>query len=181
MEVGLPDMSGLCVIRPDEGSTFNPKSVFDCQSELDSVVMLTKSGDSDNLYARDIIKQPLSAHLVTISAYQGTAGRTYSGEGLVGLRWAFLRAGAHSVIAPLWEVNDNSTPQLMDELCGGISKGTSPDVALRDAKLALLHSDTVYESRSTGPLFRSFADRQRLPPQEQPVLETRGRSGRKRE
>jgi CHAT domain-containing protein len=55
-----------------------------------------------------------------------------------------LRAGAHSVIAALWEVNDNSTPQLMDQLYSEISKGTSPDAALRDAKLSLIHSGTVY-------------------------------------
>jgi len=42
--------------------------------------------------------------------------RAYSGEGLVGLSWAFLRAGAHNVVAALWEVSDASTPQLMDRL-----------------------------------------------------------------
>ena len=51
---------------------------------------------------------------------------------------------AHGVIAALWEVNDNSTPQLMDHLYAEISKGKPPYVALRDAKLALLHSGTVY-------------------------------------
>jgi CHAT domain-containing protein len=55
-----------------------------------------------------------------------------------------LRAGAHGVIAALWEVNDNSTPQLMDHLYSEIAKGAPPDVALRDAKLALLHSGTIY-------------------------------------
>jgi CHAT domain-containing protein len=111
---------------------------------LDSAVILTKVGDSYKLYARDIIRQHLRADLVTISACRGAGERTYSGEGLVGLTWAFLRAGAHSVIAALWEVNDNSTPQLMDQLYSEISKGTSPDAALRDAKLSLIHSGTVY-------------------------------------
>jgi CHAT domain-containing protein len=113
-------------------------------SPLDSAVVLTKSGDSYKLYARDIIKQRLRANLVTISACHGAGERTYSGEGLVGLTWAFLRAGAHGVIAALWEVNDNSTPQLMDQLYSEISEGKSPDAALRDAKLALIHSGTVY-------------------------------------
>jgi CHAT domain-containing protein/Tfp pilus assembly protein PilF len=113
-------------------------------SPLDSAVILSKQGDNYKLYARDIIQHPLHADLVTISACHGEGVRTYSGEGLVGLSWAFLRAGAHSVIAALWEVNDNSTPQLMDHLYSGISKGAPPYVALRDAKLALLHSGTVY-------------------------------------
>ncbi len=113
-------------------------------SPLDSAVILSKKGDNYKLYARDIIQHPLHADLVTISACHGEGVRTYSGEGLVGLSWAFLRAGAHGVIAALWEVNDNSTPQLMDHLYSEISKGVPPAVALRDAKLALLHSGTVY-------------------------------------
>ncbi len=113
-------------------------------SPLDSAVILSKQGDEYKLYARDIIQHPLHADLVTISACHGEGVRTYSGEGLVGLSWAFLRAGAHGVIAALWEVNDNSTPQLMDRLYSEIGKGVPPDAALRDAKLALLHSDSVY-------------------------------------
>jgi CHAT domain-containing protein/Tfp pilus assembly protein PilF len=114
-------------------------------SPLDSAVILTKEGDSYKLYARDIVKQPLRADLVTISACNGAGMRTYSGEGLVGLAWAFLRAGAHRVIAALWEVNDNSTALLMDQLYSGIRKGAAPEVALREAKLSLLHSGTVYK------------------------------------
>jgi CHAT domain-containing protein len=114
---------------------------------LDSAVVLSKERDADSfkLYARDIVKRPLSAYLVTISACNGAGTRAYSGEGLVGLSWAFLRAGAHNVIGALWEVSDSSTPQLMDALYGGLSQGQDPAVALRAAKLSLLHSDTVYK------------------------------------
>jgi len=114
-------------------------------SPLDSAVILSKQGDSYKLYARDIVTQPLHANLVTISACHGTGERTYSGEGLVGLTWAFLRAGAHGVIAALWEVNDNSTPELMDDLYAEIQKGSAPDAALHHAKLKLLNSGTVYQ------------------------------------
>ena len=113
-------------------------------SPLDSAVILSGQGDDYKLYARDIIQHPLHADLVTISACHGEGVRTYSGEGLVGLSWAFLRAGAHGVIAALWEVNDNSTPQLMDHLYSEIGKGVPPDAALRNAKLALLHSGSIY-------------------------------------
>ncbi len=113
-------------------------------SPLDSAVVLSREGDAYKLYAREIMKQPLHADLVTISACHGAEGRTYSGEGLVGLAWAFLRAGAHGVIAALWEVNDNSTSEMMGQLYGEITKGIAPDIALRDAKLAFLHSNTVY-------------------------------------
>jgi CHAT domain-containing protein len=116
-------------------------------SPLDSAIVLSKAGaedDSFKLYARDIIHHPLRAQLVTISTCYGAGSRAYSGEGLVGLSWAFLRAGAHNVIGALWEVSDVSTPQLMDELYAELEKGKTPDAALRNAKLALLRSSNDY-------------------------------------
>ncbi len=96
---------------------------------LESAVILSKepAGDTYKLYARDIVQHHLNANLVTISA-------------LVGLSWAFLRAGAHNVIGALWEVSDASTPQLMDSLYGELDQGKDPATALRDAKLRFLHS-----------------------------------------
>ena len=116
-------------------------------SPLDSAIVLSKSGpedDSFKLYARDIIHHPLHAELVTISTCYGAGSRAYSGEGLVGLSWAFLRAGAHNVIGALWEVSDVSTPQLMDELYGQLANGKTPDTALRNAKLKLLRSSNAF-------------------------------------
>jgi len=116
-------------------------------SPLESAIVLsraTSQEDSFKLYARDIIHQPLHAQLVTISTCYGAGARAFSGEGLVGLSWAFLRAGAHNVIGALWEVNDVSTPQLMDQLYSQLGEGHSPGEALRAAKLAMLHSDSIF-------------------------------------
>lgn len=112
---------------------------------LESAVILSPEGDSYKLYARDIVQHRLNAQLVTISACNGSGTHAYSGEGLVGLSWAFLRAGAHNVIGALWEVSDASTPQLMDTLYNGLSHGQDPATALRNAKLSLLHSDSPYK------------------------------------
>ena len=107
---------------------------------LESAVILSPEGDSYKLYARDVVTHHLNAELVTISACNTSGNRAISGEGLVGLSWAFLRAGAHNVIGALWEVSDVSTPQLMDSLYGGLKQGKDPATALRDAKLSLLHT-----------------------------------------
>jgi CHAT domain-containing protein/Flp pilus assembly protein TadD len=108
---------------------------------LESAVILSPEGESFKLYARDVVTKHLRAELVTISACYGSGKRAYSGEGLVGLSWAFLRAGAHNVIGALWEVADApATPQLMDSLYNGLNQGKDPATALRDAKLKLLHS-----------------------------------------
>ena len=112
---------------------------------LESAVILSPQGDSSfKLYARDILQHSLHARLVTISACNGAGIRTYAGEGLVGLSWAFLRAGAHNVIAGLWEVSESSTPQLMDELYKNLASGQDPASALRNAKLTLVHSTGVF-------------------------------------
>lgn len=113
---------------------------------LESAVILSKepASDSYKLYARDIVTRHLNAELVTISACNGSGTRAYSGEGLVGLSWAFVRAGAHNVIAALWEVsNAPSTAQLMDAFYKGLSHGEDPATALRDAKLSFLHSSNA--------------------------------------
>jgi CHAT domain-containing protein len=111
---------------------------------LESSIILSPNGDVYKLYARDITSHPLRAELVTISACYGAGTRAYTGEGLVGLSWAFLRAGAHNVVAALWEVNDASTPQLMGAMYEKLRDGASPAEALRFAKLEMLHSQGVY-------------------------------------
>jgi CHAT domain-containing protein len=116
---------------------------------LDSAIILSRDpasnaaqDESFKLYARDIIgTHPLRAELVTISACQSTGNRTYSGEGLVGLSWAFLRAGARNVVGALWDISDISTAQLMDDFYGELKRGRPPEVALRSAKLTMLHSN----------------------------------------
>jgi CHAT domain-containing protein/tetratricopeptide (TPR) repeat protein len=92
------------------------------------------------LYAREIVQHPIDARLVTVSACYGSGARTYAGEGLIGLAWAFLRAGAHNVIGALWEVSDESSPRLMDSLYSGLGQGLEPAAALRAAKLSLLRA-----------------------------------------
>ncbi len=126
---------------------------------LESAVVLSKEKDEDSykLYARDIVKRRLSAYLVTISACNGAGTRAFSGEGLVGLSWAFLRAGAHNVIGALWEVSDTSTPQLMDALYDGLSRGQDPASALRAAKLSLLRSDSVFRKPYYWAPFQLYA------------------------
>jgi len=116
---------------------------------LDSSIILSRStaeNSSFKLYARDILQHRIGARLVTISACYGSGSRAYSGEGLVGLSWAFLGAGAHNVIGALWGVSDESTPRLMDRLYQGIQQGQEPSVALRRAKLSLLHDSSNFHA-----------------------------------
>ena len=126
---------------------------------LESAVILSPEGDSYKLYAREIVQHPLKAELVTISACNGAGTRSYSGEGLVGLSWAFVRAGAHNVIGAMWEVSDASAPQLMNSLYAELNQGKDPATALHDAKLAMLHnnSNTVFRKPFYWAPFQLYA------------------------
>ena len=117
---------------------FTAHAAANLSSPLDSAVILSGPGEAYKLYARDVADRPLHAELVTVSACRSAGERAYSGEGLVGFAWAFLRAGAQRVIAGLWDVDDRSTAELMDDLYAGIAAGETVPHALRAAKLSLL-------------------------------------------
>ncbi len=109
-----------------------------------AIILSSDAGSAYKLYARDIVKVPLHADLVTISACYGAGTRWYQSEGIVGLSWAFLRAGAHQVVAGLWEVDDATTPELMDNFYAELQKGKTAAEALRTAKLKMVYSKTLY-------------------------------------
>lgn len=147
--------------RPDQFSQihFVAHGIASRLSPLDSAIVLSKNPaetDSFKLYAREILRHPLHADLVTISACYGAGERAYSGEGLVGLAWAFLRAGAHNVVAGLWAVTDASTAQMMDRFYDELDKGEGPDTALRNAKLSLLHGSAFHNPFYWAP-FQLYA------------------------
>jgi CHAT domain-containing protein len=130
---------------------------------LDSAVILSAQGsapDTAKLYARDILSKPLHANLVTISGCQGAGVRAYAGEGLVGLAWAFLRAGSRNVIGALWDVSDASTPELMQHLYDGIAAGQPPDASLHAAKLDMLHSRGVFRKPIYWGAFQLYSSGQ---------------------
>lgn len=110
------------------------------QSPLDSAVILSERDGRYKLYAREVMDLRLSARLVTVSACRSAGARAYSGEGLIGFAWAFLRAGASNVIAGLWDVGDATTAELMKYLYAGLARGDTPAIALRNAKLDLVRT-----------------------------------------
>lgn len=123
---------------------FSTHGEANAQSPLDSAIILSPKDGQFKLYARDVIEVPLHADLVTISACRSAGARVYSGEGLIGFAWAFLRAGARYVVAGLWDVTDRSTPEMMDDFYRDLSSGRTPVEALRTAKLAMIHSTGAF-------------------------------------
>jgi CHAT domain-containing protein len=95
--------------------------------------------DNGLLQAWEIFEQMrIDADLVTLSACGTALGREMSGEGVLGLTRAFQYAGARTVLASLWPVDDASAAELMRRFYLHLKRGESKDAALRAAQLEML-------------------------------------------
>jgi CHAT domain-containing protein len=90
------------------------------------------------LPASEVLDLNLSADMVVLSACNTGTGEVSKAEGVYNLGRAFMTAGAGSVVMSLWEVADESTATLMQELYAGILKGEPKNVALAHARAALM-------------------------------------------
>jgi CHAT domain-containing protein/tetratricopeptide (TPR) repeat protein len=92
------------------------------------------------LRLRDVYNLRLDADVVVLSGCQTGLGKELRGEGLLGLTRGFMYAGARSVLASLWRVDDESTAELMKRFYRAMLKeGRRPAAALRIAQLELSH------------------------------------------
>lgn len=102
------------------------------------LVLAWKAGGQGLFSLADIAALKLDTELVILSACQTAGGRLLTGDGVQSLAGAFLAAGARGVVATLWAVQDEQASELMQNLAAGtLTRGESPDRALRHAKRAL--------------------------------------------
>jgi CHAT domain-containing protein len=76
--------------------------------------------------------------LVTLSACDTGVGEIRNGEGVYGLRRAFLLAGAETVVMNLWPVSDYVARDMMVTYYAGLHVGLGRGEALRNAKLVMM-------------------------------------------
>lgn len=76
--------------------------------------------------------------LVTLSACDTGLGEVRDGEGVYGLRRAFVLAGAETLVMSLWPVSDSMTRETMVRYYTGLRAGVGRGDALRLAKLWML-------------------------------------------
>lgn len=88
------------------------------------------------LQLHEIYNLDLPAELVVLSACETGVGKQIKGEGLIALTRGFMYAGAPSVVASLWKVDDAATAELMAEFYKQMfTNGLKPAAALREAQL----------------------------------------------
>jgi CHAT domain-containing protein len=110
--------------------------------ELSGIVLslFDKQGQPRDGYLRlhDIYNLKLPVDLVVLSACNTGLGKDVKGEGLIGLTRGFMYAGASSVVASLWKVDDAATAELMQLFYGYMLRdGLSPAAALRKAQVSM--------------------------------------------
>ena len=76
--------------------------------------------------------------LATLSACDTGLGEVKNGEGVYGLRRAFVLAGTESLVMSLWPVSDYVTREMMTAYYTGLKEGQGRNAALRQVQLNML-------------------------------------------
>ncbi|MFZ1025595.1 MAG: CHAT domain-containing protein, partial [Limnoraphis robusta] len=105
-----------------------------------------QSGEEDGvLTASEVTRLRLyGTKLVVLSACETGLGSLANGEGVYGLRRAFVKSGAESQLMSLWQVDDYGTSELISLYYQRIKRGEGRSIAMRQIQLDLLE-EPLYE------------------------------------
>jgi len=73
-------------------------------------------------FPHSLSSNSIKAKLIVLSACETAAGQYISGEGIWGMQRSWINAGAESVLAGLWQVNDKSTALFMESFYNSINE-----------------------------------------------------------
>ncbi len=145
------ELSHLRTLLGDSNSTLITADAFTAQSLLDaslhkfrtihlathavaSTLDPTECGiiasHDERLGIDRVMRLPLTDALVVLSACRTGEGEAIPGQGIVGLTWATMLAGARGVIASQWSVDDAASARLMLALHRQLKAGIDPVHAL---------------------------------------------------
>ena len=84
----------------------------------------------------------LKTRLIVLFACNTGVGRVVKGEGIFSLARGFASAGIPSTISALWEIDNEATYDLAELFFKSLAGGQPTDVALQQAKLQMINSNT---------------------------------------
>ena len=122
---------------------------FACHARprLDSPMFSSLVLADGELTLYDIEQTRRAPGVVILAACEGGSSVIASGEEVMGLATAFLRLGARTVIAPLFEVSDAATAVVMDALHRALRGGADPAEALAGAGATASDPVAVFTAR----------------------------------
>jgi CHAT domain-containing protein/tetratricopeptide (TPR) repeat protein len=127
--------------------------------------------DDGILTALEVAELDLSGtDLVVLSACETGLGERVGGEGVLGLQRAFQIAGARTVVASLWKVQDHTTRAVMGRFYENLwQKGMPKLEALREAQLWMLREGRAHglvptSDTDSKPSTNSNGQSHRAPP-----------------
>ncbi|HEV8189639.1 MAG TPA: CHAT domain-containing tetratricopeptide repeat protein [Pyrinomonadaceae bacterium] len=131
------DLSQYSILHFATHGFFDPKKPEHSGFVL-STVDLTGRHQDGFITMPDVYRLHAPVDLVVLSACRTGLGKDVKGEGLIGLTRGFMYAGASSVVASLWKVDDEATAELMKHFYANmLQKGMRPAEALRSAQNTL--------------------------------------------
>ena len=103
-----------------------------------ALVLSPTAGESGLVSPADLARLHLDADMVVLSACRSARGVLIGGEGVQGLTTPLLEAGARSVVASRWKVDDQHTSTFVVDFYTQLAHGLPVTDALRAAKLAAI-------------------------------------------
>jgi tetratricopeptide (TPR) repeat protein len=109
-----------------------------------------------NLLLPEIAGLRVGGALVVLSACDGAAADVLPGEEVLSLSWVFLAAGASSVLASLWPVDDGAAVRIMAEFYDALGQHRDAALALTLAQRQLIATYAENDPATTPPNWASF-------------------------
>jgi CHAT domain-containing protein len=124
-------------------------ALVDDEDPMRSRLLFSQGPDSledGNLNAYEIYQLRLDAELAVLSACNTGTGKINKGEGVMNLSRAFMYAGCPNIVMSLWQVQDQSSSQIMYTFFENLKKGLPKDESLREAKIKYLSTADPFQS-----------------------------------
>ena len=109
--------------------------IFAKELDLDNTDL---DAGSNSLYTYEIYNTNLSANLAILTACETGKPEFQAGEGMISLAHAFTYAGSESILTSLWQIDEQTSAEIVGLFFENLKNGMPKDKALQKAKLSYL-------------------------------------------
>ena len=124
-------------------------AILNDQDPMHSKMLFYQKKDSvedGNLNTYEVYDIPLKAKMVMLSSCNTGSGLLRSGEGILSLARGFIYSGSQSVVMSMWEIEDRSGTEIVENFYSYLKSGKTKSNALRRARLDYLKNADMLRS-----------------------------------